>query len=100
MTSTLAITAKSPSTSRLSARLPRRRMRSLIEPDKVPTYLSKEVNYCSSPCPIEWVALEDANILMVESTIEAEVLLTTEESIIQLLNFDASYHLTLFWSQF
>ena len=44
--------------------------------------------------------MEDTHILTVESITEAEVLLTTEESTSWLLDSGASYHVTLFRSQF
>jgi hypothetical protein len=43
---------------------------------------------------------DDPNILNVESTTEAEVLLTTEEATSWLLDLGASYHLTPFRTQF
>jgi hypothetical protein len=43
---------------------------------------------------------DDLNILIVDSTTEAEVLLTTEEATSWLLDSGASYHVTPFRSQF
>jgi hypothetical protein len=43
---------------------------------------------------------DDLNILIVESTTDAEVLLTTEETTSWLLDSGASYHVTAFRSQF
>ena len=48
----------------------------------------------------EWVTTEGTHILTVESIIEAEVLLTTEKSTSWILDSGASYHMTLFRSQF
>ena len=59
---------------------------------------SKEVNYSSSPTG--QVISEFRNILIVESTIEAKVLLITEESTSWIFESIASYHVTPFWSHF
>ena len=44
--------------------------------------------------------MEDTNILAVESTAKAKVLLTIEEATSWLLDYNASYHVTLYQSQF
>ena len=90
------ISARSPMS---SVGLSKRRMKSLSKPNRRPN-TSEEVNYCDSSPTMERVTPEDTNILTVESTIEAEVLLTTAESTNCLPNFLASYHVTPFWSQF
>ena len=57
------------------------------------------MNYCGCTSPTERVTSEDIHILIVDNTIEAEVLLTTEESTNWLLDSGTSYHVTLFGSQ-
>jgi hypothetical protein len=64
-----------------------------------------EVNFCSSSSTtlrrtIGDITEDDPNILTVESTTEAEVLLTTEEATSWLFDSGASYHVTPFRSQF
>ena len=51
----------------------------------------EEVNYRGSTSPTKRVTSEDTNSLTVESTTEAKVLLTTEESTIWLLESDAPH---------
>ena len=61
---------------------------------------SEEVNYCSSTSLTERITSEDTHILTVGSTIESEVLLTTEEPTSWLLDSGTSYHVIPFWSHF
>ena len=59
-----------------------------------------KVNFLGSASQTEQVTTNDMHILTVESSIEAEVLLTTEEFTNWLLNSGASYHGTSFRSLF
>jgi ATP-binding cassette subfamily B (MDR/TAP) protein 1 len=66
---------------------------------------TEEVNFCgsSSTAPsstVEVTPEDDPNILNVESTTEAEVLLTSEDATSWLLDSGASYHVTPFRMQF
>jgi hypothetical protein len=65
----------------------------------------EEVNFCGSSSTtlrstVEGTPEDDRNILNVESTTEAEVLLTTEEATSWLIDSGASYHVTPFRTQF
>jgi hypothetical protein len=67
--------------------------------------LPKEVNFCGSSSTtlrstIGDTLEDDPNILNVESTIDVEVLLTTEDATSWLLDSGASYHVTSFRTQF
>jgi hypothetical protein len=62
---------------------------------------NEEVNFCGSSSTTSRSTTggtpeDDPNILNVESTTEAEVLLTTEDATSWLLDSGASYHVTLF----
>jgi hypothetical protein len=66
---------------------------------------TEEVNFCGSSSTtlrstIGDTLEDDPNILNVESTTEAEVLLTTEDATSWLLDSGASYHVTSFRTQF
>jgi ATP-binding cassette subfamily B (MDR/TAP) protein 1 len=66
---------------------------------------NKEVNFCGSSSrtlrsTIGDTLKDDPNILNVESTTEAELLLTTEDATSWLLDSGASYHVTPFRTQF
>ena len=61
---------------------------------------SEEVHFLLSTSSIERNTTKDTHILTMESTIEVEVLLTTEESTRWLLDSDTSYNVTMFRSQF
>jgi hypothetical protein len=66
---------------------------------------TEEVNFCGSSSTASRSTVgdtpeDDPNILNVESTTEAEVLLTTEDATSCLLDSGASYHVTPFQTQF
>jgi hypothetical protein len=66
---------------------------------------TEEVNFCGSSSTtlrstVGVTPEDDPNILNVESTTEAEVLLTTEEATSWLLDLGSSYHVTPFRTQF
>jgi ATP-binding cassette subfamily B (MDR/TAP) protein 1 len=66
---------------------------------------NEEVNFCGSSSTTLCITTggtpeDDPNILNVENTIEAKVLLTTEDATSWLLDSGASYHVTPFRAQF